>query len=243
MAKSSTQNRCISNSCLARGFDKLGRHVCVLGTIGAGKTTLARELQKVIIEEEGRCEGLWEPVGENPILPLYYQNPEKYAFIMQVNMLNARLRQQKLAQAMAMCGVSSVQDSSVFGDTCFVEMLRKDGTMAETDVDVYVDLFLNMTESIRYPSLIVYLDCEASVARARIRKRGRECESEIQESYLTRLNAEISTLVAELSKYTHVMRINANRDMEPPEITALAREVYARLRFHRQDPIISRLGL
>lgn len=239
----STQSRCISKSCLARGFDKLGRHICVLGTIGAGKTTLAHAVQDVIVAEEGRCEGLWEPVGNNPILPLYYQNPEKYAFIMQVNMLNARLRQQKLAQAMAMSGISSVQDSSVFGDTCFVEMLRKDGTMSDVDVDVYVDLFLNMSENIRYPSLIAYLDCEPSVARARVCKRGRTCEAGIEESYLMRLNAEISTLVADLSKFTHVMRIDANKDMTADEIHDLAREVYARLLFYRKDPIISRVGL
>lgn len=65
----------IQESCLARGIRRCGYHVCVLGIIGSGKTTLAQALQKAIAEKYGRCEGLWEPVEGNPLLPLYYKDP------------------------------------------------------------------------------------------------------------------------------------------------------------------------
>ena len=61
----------MQESCLAKGIKHCGFHVCVLGLIGSGKSTLCQYLQQVIIEKEGRCEGLWEPVETNPLLPLY----------------------------------------------------------------------------------------------------------------------------------------------------------------------------
>ena len=118
-------------SCLARGIQHCGYHVCVLGTIGAGKTTWSHALREVIEKNEGKCEGLLEPVEENPLLPLYYKDPNRYAFSMQVNMLNRRFEQQLLAQNLSFMGISSVQDSSMFGDSCFVEMLHDDGILCD----------------------------------------------------------------------------------------------------------------
>ncbi len=71
----------MQESCLSRGIQRCGYHVCILGIIGSGKTTLAQALQKVIAEKTGRCEGLWEPVESNPLLPLYYKGPSAIRLI------------------------------------------------------------------------------------------------------------------------------------------------------------------
>lgn len=233
----------MQSSCLAKGIQHCGFHTCILGTIGAGKSTMAKALQDVIIEKEGRCEGLWEPVETNPLLPLYYKDPKRYAFSMQVNMLNKRYEQQILAQDLAMDGISSVQDSSMFGDSCFVEMLKDDGILCDEEVNVYGELFANMSRNIMYPSLIVYLDCPAEVAKQRVIKRGRECEKDISIYYLASLKLQIERLVKEFYRYTFVKEINVSVDMTPEEIKQQASMIYDELVMMRNKPVVSRIGV
>lgn len=233
----------IQESCLMRGIQRCGYHVCVLGVIGSGKTTFAQALQKAIIAKYGRCEGLWEPVEENPLLPLYYKDPHRYALSMQIYMLNRRLEQQRVAQDLALMGVSSVQDSSLFGDSCFVEMLRKDGILSPEEVDVYSQLFANMSRDVMYPSLVVYLNCDPEVAKSRIMKRGRECEKGIPVEYLAKLKAELDVLVAEFGNYTHVHTIDANPDLSPDEIEEEARGELMTLTLLRGYPKLNRMGV
>lgn len=233
----------LKESCLSRGIQRCGCHVCVLGTIGAGKTSVSRALQHVIEQEEGKCHGFYEPVETNPLLPLYYQDPHRYAFSMQIYMLNRRFEQQMLAQDLALSGISSVQDSSIFGDSCFVEMLKKDGIMSEQEVDVYSDLFLNMTRNVMYPTLVVYLNCPPEKALERVKHRNRECETNIPVEYLANLKAELDDFIDDFRKYTFVKEVNASIDLTPEGIMAEAYEIYNDLQILRLKPMISRMGV
>lgn len=230
-------------SCLSKGIKRCGYHVCVLGPIGSGKTVTAKSLQDIIKKEEGQCFGFYEPVESNPLLPLYYKDPKRFAFSIQVYMLNRRYEQQLLAQDAAFCGISSVQDSSLFGDSCFVEMLKKNGTLHELEVDTYSSLFANMSRNVMYPSLVVYLNCPAEIAKQRVIKRGRECEKNISVEYLAALKAELDDFVEEFSRYTFVKEINASIDLTPDEIYKRSEEIYHDLKMTRNKPIISRIGV
>ena len=231
------------SSCLGRGMQRCGYQICILGVIGSGKTTLAEAMQKVIIEQEGRCEGLWEPVETNPLLPLYYKDPARYALAMQIFMLNRRLEQQRLAQDLALAGISSVMDSSLFGDSCFVEMLNKDGILTKEETDVYSSLFCNMARDVMYPSMVIYLDCDPEVAKQRIIKRGRTVESGISIEYLAKLKNELDVLIEDFSHYTYVRKLNANIDLTPEQIKKQALEQYVLMKTYRKAPKISRMGV
>lgn len=233
----------LKESCLSRGIQRCGCHVCVLGCIGSGKTSISKALQQVIEQEEGECHGFYEPVEDNPLLPLYYKDPNRYAFPMQIYMLNRRFEQQMLAQDLALSGKSSVQDSSIFGDSCFVEMLKKDGIMSQQEVDVYSDLFLNMTRNVMYPTLVVYLNCSPKKALERVKHRNRDCEVNIPIEYLASLKSELDEFIDDFRKYTFVKEINAEVDLTPEGIMAEAREIYNDLQILRLKPIISRMGV
>ena len=237
------ENSTLQECCLSRGVQRCGFHICVLGVIASGKTTLTRALEEVIKEETGFCMAFYEPVSENPLLPLYYKNPERYAFPMQIYMLNRRLEQQRVAQVLAMDGLSSVQDSSVFGDSCFVEMLHKDGLLTQEEIDVYSDLFLNMSRDVMYPSMIVYLNCPAEKAMERLKKRSRECEAGIPIDYLRKLKAELDILVDQFQRFTFVKEINAEIDLTEDEIKSLARQIYQEVKMTRNKPILNRMGV
>jgi deoxyadenosine/deoxycytidine kinase len=233
----------LKQSCLARTIKNCGLHICVLGTIGAGKTTLTKALEEVIKCEEGDCQAFYESVKDNKILPLYYKNPEKYAMTMQVYMLNKRFEQQLVIQDYCMAGKNCVQDSSVFGDTCFVEMLHKDGVFKDEEVDVYAELFQNISRYVMYPSVVVYLNCPPKVAIERIKKRGRKCETGIELSYLENLNREVKDLCNEMKRFTYVKEIDATDDLTEHEIKQEAYAIYCEAKKYREDPIITRMGL
>lgn len=230
-------------SVLARGLRRCGFHVVILGCISAGKTTLANALQRVIEKKTGQCECLREPVEDNPLLPLYYQDPNRYAFPMQIHMLNKRLAQQRVAQDLALAGKNSVQDSSVFGDSCFVEMLFKDGILTTEEVDVYADLFANMTRDIMYPSAVVYLNTSPEVALDRLHKRNRSCESGIPIEYLANLKRELDALILEFGRYSPTLVLDGDIDMTPEEIDKRAEDLWETIKQTRNTPIVNRQGV
>ena len=57
--------------------------IVLSGTIGAGKTSLTKMLAKHLDSQ-----AFYESVDDNPILPLFYQNPKKYGFLLQIYFLN-----------------------------------------------------------------------------------------------------------------------------------------------------------
>ncbi len=58
----------------------------VSGTIGAGKTSLTNLLADHLSKP-----AFYESVDDNEILPLFYKDPKKYAFLLQIYFLNTRL--------------------------------------------------------------------------------------------------------------------------------------------------------
>lgn len=66
--------------------------IITAGMIGVGKTTLTGKIAKHL-----GTKAFYEPVGENPVLPLYYNNPEQYGFLLQIYFLNKRFSMIKKA--------------------------------------------------------------------------------------------------------------------------------------------------
>src|ERR1700740_144909 len=64
--------------------------IAIEGNIGAGKTTLATMLAK---DWDARL--MLEQFAENPFLPLFYEDPGKYAFPLELSFLGERFEQLK----------------------------------------------------------------------------------------------------------------------------------------------------
>jgi deoxyadenosine/deoxycytidine kinase len=155
--------------------------IIVDGVVGVGKSSLME-----ILSEELGLTMFKEPVVDNPLLPLFYENMERYAFPLQVFFLNNRFKMIKEAQKIN----GAIMDRAPYGDVIFAKMLGEQGNMTKEELDCYLDLFANMMEHLPTPKLLIYLKTNVDSAIKKIRKRGREFEQETPRQYWEDLNKE-----------------------------------------------------
>ena len=206
-----------------------GHAVIVEGIIGVGKTTFSKELAKAL-------NGQWlrEPDEENgnPYLSDFYSDPKRWAFTMQMHLLNTRYRMHMHAQWFTMTeNKHMVMDRSYFGDTAFAHLQVKTGTMTQTEFDTYAMCYQNMTASVLLPQICVHLEVQPSVAQERVQSRmeiqtGRKCETAIDLEYLQMLQTEENVVIDTLqSKGVHVIKLDWNTQRCIDEVKREAEKV------------------
>lgn len=146
--------------------------IVLAGTIGAGKSSLAKALGQHL-----GTEVYYEAVDNNPVLDLYYQDPKKYAFLLQIYFLNKRFESIKMAYTQE----NNVLDRSIFEDELFLTLNYKNGNVTKTELEIYQNLLSNMLEEMegmpkKRPDLLVYIDVSFETMLSRIAQRGRSFE-------------------------------------------------------------------
>ena len=139
-------------------------YIAIEGNIGAGKTTLATRLAR-----EMNARLVLEEFADNPFLPKFYDQPERYAFPLELSFLSERFAQLKKEMA---------------NDDLFAPVVVSDYIISKCQIfaknnlqhDEY-QLFLKMYElvdsTVKKPDLMVYLYQSIEQLLANIRKRGR----------------------------------------------------------------------
>ncbi len=162
--------------------------ITLAGIIGSGKSSLTE-----ILSEELGTKAFYEPVEDNPVLPLFYKGNEiaakkraegdaeatnPYAYLLQTFFLNRRFAMIKKA----MQDDNNVLDRSIYEDAIFMKMNTDMGNATEVEYDIYKKLLDNMLEELPYaahkksPDLMVMIDVSYDTMIKRIQKRGREYE-------------------------------------------------------------------
>ncbi|UDM32544.1 deoxynucleoside kinase [Lentilactobacillus laojiaonis] len=146
--------------------------IITAGMIGVGKTTLTGK-----IAEHLGTTAYFEPVGDNPVLPLYYSNPKQYGFLLQIYFLNKRFAMIK----QALSDDNNVLDRSIYEDALFTRENNSEGNITDTELAVYLKLLDNMMNELeelpkKGPDLLVYADSDFDTIQYRIKKRGRDYE-------------------------------------------------------------------
>lgn len=142
------------------------------GMIGAGKSTYTEMISRRL-----GTEAFFESVDYNPILDKFYDNPQKWAFSLQIYFLNTRFRSIKAA----LTDDNNVLDRSIYEDALFTRVNHLQGNISQEEMDIYNDLLANMMEELegkpkKAPDLLIYLDGSFETILNHIRKRGREFE-------------------------------------------------------------------
>jgi len=159
------------------GTDSWPGFVVVEGPIGVGKTTLAKRLAKSLGSNM-----LLEAAEENPFLEKFYENPRNAALPTQLDSLMHRTRQLKQLKQDDMFNPVRVADFLIQKDRLFAEV-----TLDSDELDLYEQVYSNLTLDIRRPDLVVYLQAPVEVLLARINRRGIKHEKWVEAAYLERL--------------------------------------------------------
>ncbi|MCI5812383.1 MAG: deoxynucleoside kinase [Limosilactobacillus coleohominis] len=147
--------------------------IVLAGTIGAGKTSLTK-----LLSQHLNSQPFFESVDDNPILPLFYKNPQKYGFLLQIYFLNRRLDEIKGSFDNDL----NVLDRSIFEDSLLFKLNADLGRATQTESNIYTSLLNNMMEELpdeqhqKAPNLLIHIQVSFDTMLDRIKKRGRSFE-------------------------------------------------------------------
>ncbi len=157
------------------------KHIAIAGNIGAGKTTLCRQLG-----HHFGWEVHYESAENNPYLSDFYTDMKRWSFNLQVYFLHNRYKQILDIQEGSK---TVIQDRTIYEDAnIFAPNLHGMGLMTERDFQNYTELFDTMTSRIKPPDLLIYLRAGIGTLVAHIESRGRDYEGSMSLDYLKQLN-------------------------------------------------------
>ncbi len=198
----------------------------IAGLIGAGKTTLATALG-----EHLNLEVHYEPVIDNEYLDDFYRETARYAFPMQIYLLNRRFQQH---QEIIWAGNGGVQDRTIYEDAIFAKTLRDQGLMDQRDYETYLDLFRHMSNFMCRPHVIIYLDVAPETSLARIHERERSCESTVSLEYLQQLYDNYEEFLGEIARLIPVLRVKWEEFIQVDTLADAITQEYNRGNFLRE---------
>lgn len=194
--------------------------ITVIGNVGAGKSTLTRELSHTL-----GFDASYERVDNNPYLTDFYGDQAKWGFHLQIYFLGQRYKDIVHIQEAAR---DHIQDRSIYEDVeIFARALHDTGKMADRDFQTYHDLFHNMVDQLIRPDLAIYLTGSLDTILKRIAQRGRESEKAVPTAYWAELHTRYEHFI---NGYTHspILWVDIDRfDMykHPEHLDMLSAEV------------------
>ncbi len=174
------------------------RYVAIEGVLGAGKTTLATMLARKL-----NAQLVLEHFEDNPFLPQFYQDPERYAFQTQLFFLLSRYKQQQSYLQMDLFQSCIVTDYVFERDRIFATV-----TLSESELKLYDQVASVLSRSVPQPDLIVYLQSSVDRLHHNIQLRGRSMEAQITRPYIEALNREYNNFFFKFSA-APVLIVNA----------------------------------
>lgn len=153
-------------------------YVVIEGNIGAGKTTLATR-----IADQFNARLILEHFADNPFLPKFYNEPEKYSFPLELSFLASRYKQLKEELAPL-----DLFKSFTVADYYFMKSLVFAGsTLNGDEYNLYRQIFYIIYGNLPRPDVFVYLHVSPANLIRNINKRGRTYEKNITVEYLQKI--------------------------------------------------------
>lgn len=177
------QGNCTVVSKLSSPLDNIDlqryNYIAIEGNIGAGKTTLTKK-----IAEDFNAKTVLERFADNPFLPKFYKDQNRFAFPLEMSFLADRYQQ--ISDDLAQFDLFKdfiVADYHIFKSLIFAKV-----TLAEDEYRLYKTLFDIIYKEMPKPDLYVYLYQNTEKLLENIKKRGRSYEQDIEAAYLEKIN-------------------------------------------------------
>lgn len=180
-------------------------YIAIEGNIGSGKTSLAKK-----IGDDFNAKLVLERFADNPFLPKFYEDKERYAFPLEMSFLADRYHQ--LTEDLAQFDLFKnfiVSDYFIFKSLIFAQV-----TLPKEEYNLYRKMFDIMYKEISKPNIYVYLYQSTDRLLENIKKRGRAYEQNIQADYLEKIHQgylnfiktkeQLNTLIIDVSEIDFV---------------------------------------
>lgn len=154
-------------------------YIAIEGNIGAGKTSLSK-----MMSDDFNAKVVLERFADNPFLPKFYEDKERFAFPLEMSFLADRYQQ--LTDDLAQLDLFKnfvISDYYIFKSLIFAQI-----TLHKDEYLLYRKMFDIMYKEITKPDLYVYLYQNSERLLENIKKRGRDYEQNIEASYLQKIH-------------------------------------------------------
>jgi len=154
-------------------------YIAIEGNIGAGKTSLAS-----LLGSDFNAKLILERFKDNPFLPKFYKNRQRYAFPLEMSFLADRYQQL----------IDDITQFDLFKDCIIADydayksLIFAKVTLQEEEYALYKKLFHLMHKELPKPDVYVYLYQNTERLLKNIKKRGRAYEQTIEADYLQKIN-------------------------------------------------------
>lgn len=189
-------------------------YVAIEGNIGSGKTSLSN-----LMSDEFNAKIVLERFADNPFLPKFYEDQERFAFPLEMSFLADRYQQ--LTDDLAQFDLFKnfiVSDYYIFKSLIFAQV-----TLQKEEYALYRKMFDIMYKEISKPDLYIYLYQNTDRLLENIKKRGRIYEQNIEASYLEKIHVgyinfikteqDLNTLIIDVSELDFVNNLKDYREV------------------------------
>ncbi len=153
-------------------------YIAIEGTIGVGKTSLAR-----VLSERLNARLILEEFEQNPFLEDFYNDPKSFAFQTQIFFLLSRYKQQVGLQQIDLFAKNVIADYMFAKDRLFATL-----NLSDKELDLYNTVANILEKNLSFPDMVIFLQSDTNRLIENIRKRGRAFEEKIDIGYIDALN-------------------------------------------------------
>lgn len=153
-------------------------YIVIEGNIGSGKTSLVE-----LLSEKYGGRSVLEGFADNPFLPKFYDDPDRYGFAVEMSFLSDRYHQLN----------NELRQQSLFNENTFSDyslsksLIFARSNLEKEEFDLFQKMYQVMMSNLPKPDLLVYLHRDVSELQKNIHKRGRDYELNISDEYLQKI--------------------------------------------------------
>ncbi len=154
-------------------------YIAIEGNIGVGKTSLTNK-----IAQDFNAKSVKERFADNPFLPKFYEDQNRFAFPLEMSFLADRFQQ--ISDDLAQFDLFKdfvIADYHIFKSLIFAKV-----TLSDDEFRLYRTFFEIIYKEMPRPDLYIYLYQNTDRLMANIKSRGRSYEQEIEADYLDKIN-------------------------------------------------------